>query len=83
MKDPARSREFFNNLLMVTVILIVAPWAAYIWEASTGLTTASRRSLGQNSTAQHLASTRRKAIAVTVLGIPVVAWCLLNRREKN
>ena len=80
MKGPARSKEFFNNLLMVAIILIVAPWAAYVWEASTGLTMASRRSLGQNSTAQHLDSTRRKAIGFTILGLPIAAWCLLNRR---
>ena len=79
----ARSaRDFYNSLLLVAITIIVVPWAAFAWEASTGLTVATRRSLGQNSSAEHVSSTRRAAIAATIFAAPVAAFCLLARPKE-
>ena len=65
------TKEFYGNLLLVAMILVIVPWIAFFWEACTGVTAAGRRSLGRVSTAQTLAASRNRAIGFTLLLGPV------------
>ena len=83
MARSARSKEVYGRILLIAVTIIVMLWISFLWEASTGLTIASRRSLGENSTPKHLAATRRLAIGVTCFFGPIALWCFLVTREKE
>ena len=76
-------REGFDGLAFAGIILVLLFWVAYAWEASTGLTFATRRSPGKNSSAAHLAESRRTAIAATLIVTPlvVVYFGVLRRND--
>jgi hypothetical protein len=76
-----RSNDLYGSITMVALIIIAAVWVGYVWEATTGVTVASRRHLGHNSTPEHLASTRRTAIGTTVVFGVVAGVCSLLRRS--
>ena len=63
--------------------LVLLLWIAYAWEASTGLTFATRNSRGAISTADHLAKTKRTATGSTFVCLPpaIVYFAFLRRRE--
>jgi hypothetical protein len=67
--------------VILALLLIAAFWAAFVWEATTGVTVAGRRNLGRNSSPQHLASTRRNAITGTFVFGAVAVGCYLVRRS--
>ena len=72
-----------DPLLIIAVTCIIIPWISYVYESATGLTMATRRSLGEISSPQHLASTRRRAIGFTIFFGPVAGWCWLALRRRN
>jgi len=76
-------RDFKRTLLMVATLFVVVPWLMYAYEASTGLTVAPKYRLGEMSNPQHLAATRRTAIAATIFAGPIAIWAFLATREKN
>lgn len=78
-----RSKDFFGRLLWIAATFIIVLWLVFAWEASTGLTIASRRSLGDISTPAHLTSTRRMAIGWTIFWTPIAVWCFLVTRERK
>ncbi len=82
MPRSARSRETYGKLLMIAVVFVVVPWLMFLYEASTGLTVASKYRLGENSTPQHLASTRRLAIGVSCFFVPVAVLLYAMWRER-
>ena len=76
-------RDGLDRIFGAAAGLVVLMWIAYVWEASTGLTFASRHQTGQISTADHLAKTRRTAVGITILCLPpaVVYFAFLRPRE--
>ena len=76
-------RETIRKILMVATIFVVVPWLMYAYEASTGLTVAPKYGIGEMSNPQHLAATRRTAIATTIFVGPIAIWCFLASREKK
>jgi hypothetical protein len=76
-------RDGLDRIFGGAAALVVLMWIAYAWEASTGLTFASRNTPGKMSTADHLAKSRRTATGITILCLPpaVVYFAFLRPRE--
>ena len=83
MPRPARSREIYGTLLLVAVLFVVVPWLMFIYEASTGVTVATRYRLGENATPKDLASSRRMAIGATCFFGPVAVLLYVMWRERK
>ena len=68
-----RPRDGFDRLAGALGALVLLMWLAYGYESATGLTFASRNNLGSISNEYHLAKTKRMAIGVTAICVPLVA----------
>lgn len=83
--DAVRNRrEFFDRLAIAALALAVLVWIAYGWEATTGLTWATRHAPGRMSTADSLVQAKRTAIGVTAVALPLgLMYFVLFRRPEE
>lgn len=74
-------REFWGTMRMVAITFLLVGWSAYFYESCTGLTVATRRSLGRPSTAENLRSTLDTAWGFTIFGFPLLVLSEIMRRQ--
>jgi len=80
------SNELIERIRVMTVIIPVLVWIAFLWERFTGLTfvfSKHMKDLGNNSSAAHLHSMLEAAIGVTLICVPLFFLCGVWLRQQG
>ena len=78
-----RSKDFWGTMLMLVIVVLVFFWGSFWWESATGVTVAPKYGIGRNAGPQHIESSRRKAVAATIICSIVGGFCWVARRSQD